>query len=472
MIFNKMFSRFIVMLLTSFAVLGIFLFTLLGNYVTNEKQSGMISAADRLSKFSSELAIRNNDEYYDIYETSIELIGNNLNCEIYLADVNGRVIAKTINKFTKFNIVSMPPEDADTINSGKMVKALGTRKGYDEIVLTIAMPVKYMERVIGGVYLITNVPELAKLRMDVIKMYLFSVLFALLVSFVITYIFAKRITEPIHAISKASKLLSSGNFSARVKVYKEDEIGHLAMEFNKMADSLSKVEDMRRSFISDVSHELRTPMTTITGFIQGVLDDTIPEDKKDMYLKIVLDESKRLSKLVSDLLDISRLESDEVKLEISKFDINELIRLTVIGFERRLNEKYLTVNVIFENEVEYVSAEKDSIKRVLTNLIDNGIKFCCERGTIEIKTKVKDGKVIVSVKNDGEGISEEEQGTIFERFYKLDKSRSKNKTGVGLGLYIVKSIIAKHREKIWIDSVVGEYAEFSFSLKRFVNKSK
>lgn len=466
MIFNKIFKGFIAILVLSFTVLGVFLFPWLSNYVISEKENMLMKAGARLSEMSSGLALKNYSEYKDLYQISIDVIGQNLNSEVMLADKNGNIIIKTTYRHSE-NIFEKIPEDIlKEINSGKKARKLGKFFNYKDSTLTIGVPVIYNENVIGGIYLLTYVPEVAKLREDIFRMYVFSVIAVFLISLIIIYMVSKNITQPINDITKASKALSNGKFETRVKVYKEDEIGELATAFNSMADSIGKLEYMRRSFISDVSHELRTPMTIITGFVEGVLDGTIPEEKKDMYLKIVLDETKRLSKLVNDLLDISRLASDEVKLELSKFDINELIRLTVIGFENRFNEKLLTVNVVFENETEEVLAEKDSIKRVLTNLIDNAIKFCKEKGTIDISVKHKGDKVNISVKNEGVGISEEEKKIIFERFYKLDKSRSQNKNGVGLGLYIVKSIIDKHKEKIWINSEYGKFAEFVFTLKK------
>jgi len=466
MIFNKIFKGFIVILVLSFTVLGGFLFPLLSNYVISEKENMLMNAGARISEMSSGLALKEYSEYKDLYQLSIDIIGQNLNSEVILADKNGHIIIKTTYRHTEHMIEKIPQDILKEINSGKNARKLGKFFDYKDSTLTIGVPVFYNDSVIGGIYLITMVPEIAKLREDIFRMYVFSVIAVFLISLIMIYAVSKNITQPINAITKASKALSNGKFETRVKVYKDDEIGELATAFNNMADSIGKLEYMRRSFVSDVSHELRTPMTTITGFIEGVLDGTIPEDKKDMYLKIVLDESKRLSKLVSDLLDISRLTSDEVKLELSKFDINELIRLTIIGFENRFNEKKLTVNVVFENETEEVYAEKDSIKRVLTNLIDNAIKFCNEKGTIDICVKHKGDRVNISVKNEGLGISEEERRIIFERFYKLDKSRSHNKSGVGLGLYIVKSIIDKHKEKIWINSEYGKFAEFVFTLKK------
>lgn len=468
MIFNKIFKGFIIILTLSFTVLGFFLYPLLSNYIVSEKEETLVNAGKRISEMSSSLALRDYKDYKDLFQLSIDTIGQNLNCDVYLSDVNGKIIIKTsyksMNSYS--DTMKIPDDILAEINNGKNLRRLGKFLDLKDSTLLIGVPVYYNNAVIGGIYLVTNVPEINKLRADIFRLYLYSVIAVLLISLVIIYAVSKNITQPINAITNASKALSNGKFETRVKVYKEDEIGELAIAFNNMADSISKLENMRRSFVSDVSHELRTPMTTITGFIEGILDGTIPEEKKDIYLKIVLDESKRLSKLVSDLLEISRLTSDEVKLELSKFDINELIRISIIGFEKRFNEKQLTVNVVFENETEEVFAEKDSIKRVVTNLLDNAIKFCNEKGVIDILVKSKGDKVNVSVRNEGMGISDEDKNRIFERFYKYDKSRSQNKNGVGLGLYIVKSILDKHKEEINIKSEYGKYAQFNFTLKK------
>ena len=466
MIFNKIFKGFTIILILSFTVLGGLLFPLISNYVVSEKETTLIKAGESISKMSSELATEKFEDYRNFYQMTMNIVSQNLNSEVILADKNGNVITKTRYKYTDRPIEKISEDILKDINNGVNTKKTGKLLDYKDITLTVGVPVFIKDKVVGGIYLITNVPEIAKIREDILRMYLFSVLAVLVISLIVIYLVSKNITHPINAITKASKAISSGDFKARVKVYKEDEIGELAIAFNNMADSISKSEYMRRTFVSDVSHELRTPMTTINGFIEGVLDGTIPEEKRDIYLKIVLDETKRLSKLVNDLLEISRLSSEEIKYEPVEFDINELIRLTVIGFENRFNEKNLTVNAVFENETEEVVAEKDSIKRVLTNLLDNAVKFCNDKGKIDLTVKSKGEKVTVSIKNEGQGISEEEKNIIFERFYKLDKSRSQNKNGVGLGLYIVKNIIDKHKEKIWINSEPGQYAEFIFTLKK------
>ena len=466
MIFKKVFTTFVSTILIVTIILGIIMFYFLGNYLVEQKKYALINTGERISSVTSQMINYNEKEFKSYFNILSEFTSKNMNSDVFLIDRNGKVISYSYSVQNNY-IYELPKDVLNEVNSGKKIAIVTKINGLKDSTLIAGVPVMVGNEIIGGVYLLTLLPEMTRLRQDVIKIYLFSAIFVFLISIILTLIIIKKVTDPIKALKIASKKIGSGDFKTRVKIYnKDDEIGQLAEQFNNMAESIEKSEYMRRVFISDVSHELRTPMTIITGFVEGILDDTIEEEKQKEYLAIVLEESKRLSKLVSDLLDISRIESSEVKLDEIKFDINELIRLSVIGFEKRLNEKHLSVDVTFENETEEVFAEKDSIKRVLTNLLDNAIKFSYDNSTICIVTKQKGKKVYVSIKNQGAGISKDEQKTIFERFYKLDKSRSQNKGGVGLGLYIVKRIINKHGEKIWINSEENEYAEFIFTLKK------
>lgn len=464
-VFSKIYTAVITMVLVIFAVLTLAVYSFLGNYTTREKEETMTSAGERIAEMTNMIGSENFSNASQYFQISVDLIARNINCNIYLADNEGRIIfhsSRTGNIMRK-----MPQRIVSELNKGNRSKEIGKLPSLSrDDVLIIALPVLRGETVIGGVYLINEVPELSGLRNDIFRIFLISGFISLLIGAVIAFYISKKITKPISAVAKAAEAISLGDMSTRVRVFKDDEVGKLASSFNAMADSIAKQDSAKSSFISDVSHELRTPMTSITGFVEGILDNTIPKESQDTYLKIVLDESKRLSKLVTELLDISRLESDESKLELTIFDINELIRLSIIGFENRFDEKNITVDADFENESQLVTAEKDSIKRVVTNLLDNAIKFCNENGTIFIKTYVKGSKVYVSVKNTGEGIPKEKMETVFNRFYKVDKSRSKNKNGVGLGLYIVKTIISKHMQTITVDSIEGEYAMFTFTLQK------
>jgi len=241
------------------------------------------------------------------------------------------------------------------------------------------------------------------------------------------------------------------------------------------------LENQRSSFVSDVSHELRTPMTSIAGFVQSILDGTVPEEQREKYLKIVLDESLRLKKLVSDMLDMSRMSSSEYQLTIEEFDLNELVRLAIVGLYNKVEEHNLEISFNddgdedfdedYEEEKLMVIADKDSIMRVLINIIDNAIKFSYPNTTIGIKTWKANKKIYVSVGNYGDGIDGSDLSNIFNRFYKTDKSRNKVRSGAGLGLSMVKNILTLHKQSIWVESVNAKeganvrYTKFTFTLE-------
>jgi signal transduction histidine kinase len=264
----------------------------------------------------------------------------------------------------------------------------------------------------------------------------------------------------------ASKKFAKGDFSARVTVYGNDEVAELGKSFNNMAESLDSLEKMRNSFLANVSHDLRTPMTTIAGFIDGITSGAIPPEKHDYYLGVISAEVHRLSRLVTQLLDISRLESGERKFNFAPCDIAELSRIILISFEQRIEQKRLDVEFDSEDDEMLAVADKDSIHQVIYNLCHNAIKFSNEGGRFKISlSRIADGKIRISVFDEGETISEEDSKMVFDRFYKTDKSRGLDKNGVGLGLYICKTIIDAHGETIGVESYEGVGTEFYFTLK-------
>ena len=265
-------------------------------------------------------------------------------------------------------------------------------------------------------------------------------------------------------MSAAAKQFAIGDFSYRVRVHGSDELAELGKAFNDMADSLDALESSRRSFVSNVSHELRTPMTSIGGFIDGILDGTIPAQKHEYYLNIVSGEIRRLSRLVVAMLNMSKIEAGELDLKPQRFDISEMIFRTMLGFEQLIDNKHIEVRGLDTLENNLVTADKDMINQVVYNLIDNAVKFTPEGGYIEVSSKSDIEKVIIKIRNSGKGIPSEELDKIFERFYKIDKSRSYDVKGAGMGLYIVKTIIELHGGQIVARSEPGEYAEFIFQL--------
>ena len=293
-----------------------------------------------------------------------------------------------------------------------------------------------------------------------------SAVWVMIAAFIAAYFITERIVHPLRVMTKAASEMAKGDFSARVTVYGSDEVAELGRAFNNMAESLDTLENMRNSFLANVSHDLRTPMTTISGFIDGINSGAIPPEKHEYYLGIISAEVHRLSRLVSQLLDISKLESGERKFNYTDFDVAELSRIILISFEQKIDEKKLDVEFNSEYDEMIVSADRDAIHQVIYNLCHNAIKFSREGGKFRISIEHTQGKKIkVSVFDEGQSISKEDEKMVFDRFYKTDKSRGLDKSGVGLGLYICKTIVDAHDEKIWVESVEGESCEFIFTLK-------
>ena len=293
-----------------------------------------------------------------------------------------------------------------------------------------------------------------------------TVIIEIIISAIVIKIVTKQIIiRPIDDINNVAKRLAKGEVEKRVVVNCNNEIGELAESFNMMAECLEKSDTKRREFISNVSHELRSPITSIKGFIGGILDGVIPRDRENYYLKIVYDEIDRLARLVNDLLDMSAMESGKFNLAITEFDINQVISLCILNLEHKIQEKGLNVKATFHNNRAYVLGDRDRIIQVVTNIIENSIKYSNDDGEIKIDVYSKGEKIYVDIFNSGECIEEKELNKIWDRFYKSDKSRT-NKLSTGLGLPIVRSILSQHNEDIWVKNIEGKGVSFIFTLKK------
>ncbi len=296
----------------------------------------------------------------------------------------------------------------------------------------------------------------------ILEIFLTAAILALIISFITVYYLSYRLTRPLRQMSTAVRHYAEGDFSYKVKVKGRDELAELAEAFNTMAMSLSAQESSRRSFVANVSHELKTPMTSIGGFIDGMLDGTIGEDKQEHYLRLVSDEVKRLSRLVTGMLNMSKIEAGEMQINLKSFDISANIFKTLLNFEKKINDKNIEIVGLDTMQSVTVNADEDMIQQVIYNLIDNAVKFTPNGGYIFIKDYKDSEKTFVSIRNSGDGIERDELNKVFERFYKVDRSRSYDVKGAGLGLFLVKSIIELHGGEIRVDSKVGEYTEFAF----------
>ena len=322
-------------------------------------------------------------------------------------------------------------------------------------------------RAIGIVMVSTPMEQTRKILNKISDIFLGVALIVVVLSVVVMTFFARNHSKPLQEMAKTANAFGHGDLTARVRLdgnYTQ-EIEELALAFNNMASSLQKSEYQRQEFVANVSHELKTPMTTIGGYVDGILDGTIPPERSRHYMQIVSDETKRLSRLVRSMLDISRLQDqggipEEQKI---RFDVEECAGQVLIAFEPKITAKNLNVDVDIPDIPAYTLANQDHITQVFYNLLDNAVKFCPEGGEIGLTIRLSANKIHASVSNQGETIPPQELPLVFDRFHKLDKSRSMNRDGWGLGLYIVKTIVCSHGENISVSSADGK-TEFTFTL--------
>ena len=331
---------------------------------------------------------------------------------------------------------------------------------------------------VGYVLVVSTAENWSSLMDSTVRSVMVAAIWVFLAALIAIYFITERTVAPLRDMSRAVKRMAVGQYDVRVRVKGSDEVAELAVAFNQMAESLENLERMRNSFVANVSHDLRTPMTTISGFIDGILDGVIQEEQREHYLKVVSDEVRRLSRLVTALLDVSRLQAGDRKFDMKPFDVCETGRMILISFEQKINEKDLDVEFACEEDNMFVLADQDAIHQILYNICDNAVKFSTEGGKLRMSFAWSSGetgrsrKAVVKVYNEGQGIPPEDLPFVFERFYKSDKSRGLDKSGVGLGMFISKTIIEAHGESISVTSDYGKNCEFTFTLARSIPASR
>ncbi len=452
-------------MLISFIIAGTYSYRVLTNHSINEKIESLKENIPQISELSAIAMASNSTPLITFYRSAVDSISSNTGSAIVVFNKNGTIITVSGLKKSSYIGKSISKDISNDILNGKEYSKTGIiTEFFNEPTLTIGAPMYDHGGIIGGVLFSLPVPEIRSGNIRIFKSFFTMWIIALCFSVMLHYFISKRITMPIKKMSMAVSEFANGNFKKRVEYTADNEIGELAANFNNMANSIENLENMRSNFVSDVSHELRTPMTTISGFIEGILDGTVKEEDREKYLKVVLDETKRLSRLVNDLLSISRMEDGKYKPNKRIFSINELVKVVLFKFEGAITDKDIDVELDFSDDCRDVYADSDAITQVLTNLIHNAVKFTPEKGKISLRTWVYGKKSYVEIKNTGRGIVKDKIKFIFDRFYKTDDSRSSDKTGTGLGLFIVKNLINHHGEKIWVESELDEYTKFTFSL--------
>lgn len=403
------------------------------------------------------------DENLRMIQTELSIISKLGDNRIMIIDPNGNILLDTASETDDPTTLV----DFDSTLSGSKYYQSGSFYGFfDDNMLSVLAPVTSSYATKG--YVAIHVPESqlhATAQTNFGSNYIsFLIMLALATLFIITYLIEVHI--PLKEIIKGTDEYGKGNLSYKIKSLNNDEIGLLGNSLNYMASELHEMDHFQKKFISNVSHDFRSPLTSIKGYLEAILDGTIPPEMSPKYLHIVLNETERLTKLTNNILTLNDLDPKTVRLDIVAFDINRTIRQIIETFEGICMEKKITFHLTFSSKELNVSADKDKIQQVIYNLIDNAIKFSSPGSSIGINTTVKGEKAYISVRDSGVGIPRESLDKIWDRFYKTDSSRGKDKKGSGLGLSITKEVIQSHGETIDVISTVGVGTEFIFTLPR------
>ncbi|NLM35764.1 MAG: cell wall metabolism sensor histidine kinase WalK [Clostridiales bacterium] len=443
------------------------LFIRFKDHYYNQRKAHMDKMVDGIRKWMIEDADFEGFSYLSKLKDRIELISDSMEEDMLFINKIGLVHIVSDEKYNELLYRNFISDDYDKLSSGKSIeKIMSDNEIFSEKMYVYIVPIVENDAFQGAIVTFTPIKTIEEpIKSIAVFMWITAIGMIGATAFILHKATTRMVVRPLAEINKAAQKIAKGEVERRANVSSMDEIGELAMSFNTMADSLEKVENDRRTFISNVSHELRTPITSIKGFIGGVLDGVIPKEKEKDYLSIAYEEIQRLARLVNDLLDLSVFDAGKFKLDMRQIDINEIIRLCVIKAEARINQKELSVDVTLQDEHLYAYADRDRIIQVVTNLLDNAIKYVNDKGRIRVVTKTKGDKVLVSIYNSGPKIAEEDKKHIWERFYKSDKSRT-SKLSTGLGLPIVRNILTQHGEDVWVENGEKEGVTFYFTLRK------
>lgn len=394
---------------------------------------------------------------------SLDGAASALNADIWLVKADG-----TVSFDSSFRLTGTLLNGFDPSADSKKNYMVGNYLGYypNQDVLTVSAPITANFTTYGYVMIHQSMNTVYSAREAVLNVQYLIFLILYAVAFLLILVVRIFVVKPLSRISNAAMEYAQGNLKYELILNSQDEMGKLADTLNYMAHELSNMEEYQRKFISNVSHDFRSPLTSIKGYLEAMLDGTIPPEMQDKYLQIVIGEADRLTALTKSTLELQSLQSRKILLDLSVFDVNQVIRDTVASFEGICNSRRLVIQLIFHSEEMPVKADKVKIQQVLYNLLDNAIKFSRDNSSILIETMERHGKIFVSVKDFGVGIPRESIKKIWTRFYKTDSSRGKDRKGTGLGLSIVREIIVAHGENIDVISTEDIGSEFIFSLPR------
>ena len=465
-LFLKLLGSYLFFTLFALLLLGTFTQTIAENYLKKNQ-------AEKLYRESTIMAsnIRkdvSSPEGIPDIQDELKIVAGYMGAEIWIMDNQKNLLIDSSDANVYYLASHQKPRTLDSFNVadfGNAYYQVGTfYECFMEETLTVYSPITVDYKVRAYVLIHKPISSVVADADSIVNIVFTSSILILACTFVVLLAIMFFIYRPVRIMGKAADSYAKGDFKERIHIHSNDEIGHIAKTMNYMATELDTLEDEQKKFISNVSHDFRSPLTSIKGYIEAMLDGTIPPEMQEKYLNIILFETERLNKLTQGILDLNRFRGQGMLLDITEFDINSMIRTTIQTFEGTCSKKGLSFDLFLTEEQLFVKGDSSKIQQVLYNLIDNATKFSHHNSVITIETTVKNGKVFISIKDTGIGIPSDSIKKIWERFYKTDQSRGKDKKGTGLGLAIVKEIVQAHKQNINVISTEGVGTEFIFTL--------
>ena len=461
-LYYKFILGYLVFGLLGFASIATFSARLMNKNQVKNQAEAMYDEANLIASAYSSVYQGKKQDLDSVYP-QLQAVAKFVRAEIWVVNRQGIIVVDSEQNKRAGTAI----EGFDPTATGNKSYCTGAYYGlfpYD--VLSVSAPITGNYNTYG--YVLVHLPmsviwEMSNSNLNVVYI---TVAILFILSLIILLVFTKTVYFPLQKITEGANEYAAGNLEYRIDLNTRDEMGYLAGTLNYMSGELNKTGEYQRKFVANVSHDFRSPLTSIKGYVEAILDGTIPPEMQEKYLRIVLMETERLNKLTSGLLTLNSFDTKKNRLDITDFDINAVIKDTVASFEGRCTARHISMELLFDARQQFVSADMGKIQQVMYNLLDNAIKFSPDNSVITIETTLRHEKVFISVKDQGVGIPRDSMKKIWERFYKTDSSRGKDKKGTGLGLSIVKEIIASHGEHINAISTEGVGTEFIFTLPK------
>jgi signal transduction histidine kinase len=466
-LYIKFLLSYVLFVMVSFIILCTFTQNSVNTYLEKTEAKKLYRESTQIASVYASNYLNSSLSLED-FQSHMEILSTYLSADIWIMDNQGHILFDSSDSSIGEQATNSDYTTLSKFNTsyfGDQYYQIGNfYHSFSDDTLTVFSPVTSHYRVKSYVLIHKSVSRITTAGNDFINISFFTIGLICIAAFILLILFTYEVYRPIRKLTNVAHHYVNGDFEPRNNMHSNDEFGYLANTMDYMANELDTLEEDQRKFISNVSHDFRSPLTSIKGYVEAMLDGTIPTEMQNKYLNIILFEAERLTKLTQSIIDLNRYGHSGIILDLADFDINRMIKTTILSFEGTCEKKGLSFDLVLTGQELFVNADMTKIQQVLYNLIDNATKFSNHDSAIKIETSIKNEKVLISVKDSGIGIPADSIKKIWDRFYKTDLSRGKDKKGTGLGLSIVKEIIQAHNEHINVISTEGVGTEFIFTL--------